>query len=133
VSTLDQLQRDIAKTLCRLEMHFSPTYFDISVYLLVYLADQIRALSLMYLHQIFPFKRLMKVFKRYVRNIFRLDGGMVKGWSTEEGIEFCTYYLDINRVRVPESHHKGRLGSKETIEEKSITVDDPEFAVFQQA
>ena len=29
VSMLDQLQQDIAKTLVRLEMHFSPTYFDI--------------------------------------------------------------------------------------------------------
>ena len=45
VSTLDQLQRDIAKTLVRLEMYFSPTYFDISMHMLVHLVDQIRALG----------------------------------------------------------------------------------------
>ena len=73
----------------------------------------------------FPFERLMKVFRRYVRNRFRLEGGMVEGWSTEEAIEFCTYYLDINRVRVLESCHEGRLGGKGMIGEKSITVDDP--------
>ena len=73
----------------------------------------------------FPFERLMKVFRRYVRNRFRLKGSMVEGWSTEEAIEFCTYYLDINRVRVPESRHERRLGGKGTIGEKSITVDDP--------
>ena len=50
VSTLEQLQRDIAKTLVRLEMHFPPTYFDISLYLLIHLVDQIRALGPMYLH-----------------------------------------------------------------------------------
>ena len=95
VSTLEQLQRDIAETLVRLEMHFPPTYFDISLHLLIHLVDQIRALGLMYLHQIFPFERLMKVFKRYVRNRFMPEGGMVEGWSMEEAIEFCTYYLDI--------------------------------------
>ena len=78
----------------------------------------------MYLHQMFPFERLMKVFKRYVKNKFRLEGGMVEGWSTEQAIEFCTYYLDINRVEVPESHHEERLGGKGTIGEKYVTVDD---------
>ena len=64
---------------------------------------------------------------------------MVEGWSMEEAIEFCTYYLDIKRVRVPESHHEGRLRGKGTIREKSVTVDDPvsfrqeQFAVLQQA
>jgi hypothetical protein len=43
----------------------------------------------MYLHQIFPFEKLMKVFRRYVRNRFRPERGMVEGWSMEEAIEFC--------------------------------------------
>ena len=73
----------------------------------------------------------MKVFRRYVRNRFRLEGGMVEGWSTEEAIEFCTYYLDIKRVGVLESHHEGRLRGKGTIGEKSVTVDDP--VSFKQA
>ena len=106
-------------------MHFPLTYFDISLHLLIHLVDQIRALGPMYLHQIFPFERLMKVFRRYVRNRFRLEGGMVEGWSMEEAIEFCTHYLDIKRVRVPESRHEGRLRGKGMIGEKSVTVDDP--------
>jgi len=120
-------------------MHFPPTYFDISLHLLIHLVDQIRALGPMYLHQMFPFKRLMKVFRRYVRNRFRPEGGMVEGWSTEEAIEFCTYYLDIKRIGVLESHHEGRLRGKGTIREKSVTVDDhvsfrqAQFVVLQQA
>ena len=39
VSTLEQLQRDIPETLIRLEMHFPPTYFDISLHLLIHLVD----------------------------------------------------------------------------------------------
>ena len=93
----------------------------------------------MYLHQMFPFERLMKVFRRYVRNRFRPEGSMVEGWLIEEAIEFCTYYLDIKRVGVPESRHKGRLCGKGTIGEKYVTVDYPvsfrqaQFAGLQQA
>ena len=85
----------------------------------------------MYMHQMFPFERLMKVFRGYVGNRFWPEGGMVEGWSTEEAIEFCTYYLDINRVRVLESRHEERLGGKGMIGEKSITVDNP--VSFRQA
>ena len=131
MSTLEQLQWDIAETIIRLEMHFSPTYFDISLHLLIHLVDQIRALGPMYLHQMFPFERLMKIFSRYVRNRFRPEGGMVEGWSMEEAIVFCTYYLDIKRVGVPKSRHEGRLRGKGTIREKSIIVDD--LVSFRQA
>ena len=101
------------------------------MYLLIHLVDQIRALGPMYLHQMFPFERLMKGFRRYVRNRSSPKGGMVEEWSMEEAIEFCTYYLDINRVRVLESCHEGRLGGKGMIGEKSIIVDDP--VSFRQA
>ena len=56
---------------------------------------------------------------------------MIEGWSTKEAIEFCTYYLDIKRVRVLESRHGGRLRGKGTIREKSVIVDDP--VSFRQA
>ena len=72
------------------------------------------------------------------------DSGQKGAWLKDgqrrrEAIEFCTYYLDIKRVRVLESRHEGRLRGKGTIGEKSVTVDDPisfrqaQFAVLQQA
>ena len=63
---------------------------------------------------------------------------MKDGQRRREAIEFCTYYLDIKRVRVLESRHEGRLRGKGTNGEKSITVDDPvsfrqaQFPVLQQ-
>jgi hypothetical protein len=69
----------------------------------------------------FPFERLMKVFRRYVRNRFRPEGSMVEGWTTEEAIEFCTYYMDINRVGVLVSRHDGRLGGKGMIGKKKCS------------
>ena len=45
VSMLEQLQRDIAETLIRLEMHFPPTYFDISLHLLIHLVTKLEPLA----------------------------------------------------------------------------------------
>jgi hypothetical protein len=39
---------------------------------------------------------------------YRPEGCMVEGWSIEEAIEFCTYYLGLNRIGVPVSQHEGR-------------------------
>ena len=64
---------------------------------------------------------------------------MVEGWSMEEAIKFCTYYLDIKRVGVLESRHEGRLRGKGTMGEKYVIVDDhvsfrqAQFASLQQA
>ena len=64
---------------------------------------------------------------------------MVNGWSTEEAVEFCTYYLDLNRMGVPVSRHEGRLGGRGMIGEQSVRIDDlasfnqAHFTVLQQA
>ena len=39
---LKELQKDIVVTLCQLEMYFSPSFFDIMVYLTVHLIREIR-------------------------------------------------------------------------------------------
>jgi hypothetical protein len=64
---------------------------------------------------------------------------MVQGRSTEEAIEFCTYYLGLDRIDVPVSRHEGRLVGKGTIGEKTGHADDLDafrqahFTVLQQA
>jgi hypothetical protein len=54
-ATLDKLEKDMHRTMSRLEMHLPPTFFDISVHLISHLVQQIRALGLLFLHQMFPF------------------------------------------------------------------------------
>ena len=110
---LDKLQADLIHAINRLEMHFPPTFFDISVNLITHLVVQIKALGpIIFLHQMFPFERLMSVLQKFVRNRFCLEGCMVNRWSTEEAVEFCTYYLDVNRIGVLVSRHEGRLGGR---------------------
>jgi hypothetical protein len=82
---------------------------------------------------------MMSLLRKYVRNRYRPEGCMVQGRSMEESIEFCTYYLGLNRIGVPISRHEGRLIGRGTIGEKSLCVDDlvafkqAHFAVLQEA
>jgi len=78
----------------------------------------------------FPFERLMSVLRKYVWNRYRPEGCMVEGWSKEEAVEFCTYYLGLNRIGVPMSRHEGRLNGRGTIGGKTKHV---ELGAFWQA
>jgi hypothetical protein len=111
LDTLEKLQKDVVRTLTRLEMHLPPTYFfDMCIHLLMHLVDQLRALGLMFLHQMFPSDRLMSILRKYVWNRHKPEWCIVEGWST--AVEFCTYYLGPNRITVPVSRHEGRLNGK---------------------
>ena len=112
-------------------MHFPPTFFDISVHLITHMVAQVRALGPVFLHQMFLFERLMSILRKYVRNRHRQEVCMVNGWSTEETVEFCTYYMDTKRIGVPISRHEGRLGGKGTIDQQLAVVDD--LVAFRQA
>jgi hypothetical protein len=57
-------------------------------HLLVYLIEEIAILDLLFLHNKFPFKRFMGVFKKYVHNRARPEGSISKGYGIEEVIEF---------------------------------------------
>jgi len=106
---LDKLQQDVIHTLCRLEMCFPPSFFDIMVHLIVHIVKEIRFLGPVFLHQMYPFERFMGVVKKYVHNRHRPEGCIAEGWGTEEVIEFCIDYMDLNPIGVPVSRHEGRL------------------------
>ena len=102
-----------------------------SVHLVVHLVRQIKLLGPIFLHRIFAFKRLMSVFRKYVRNRYRLEGCMVEGWSTEEALEFSMQYLGHTRLGIPVSRHEGRLQGRGIIEEKHVRAC--EYSVLMQA
>jgi len=128
---LKKLLDDLIHTLTRLEMHLPPTFFDMSVHLIVHLVCQIQLLGPNFLHQMFPFERLMSVLRKYVQNRYMLEGCMVEGWSIEEALEFCIQYLGHTRLGVPVSQHEGRLQGKGIIKEKCVHAR--EYSVLMQA
>jgi hypothetical protein len=63
---------------------------------------------------------------------------MVERWSTEEAIDFCTYYLGLNRIGVPMSWHEGRRQGRGAIGEWLVLVEvdafwQAHFTVLRQA
>ena len=128
---LKKLQDNLIHTLTWLEMHLPPTFFDMSVHLIVHLVRQIKLLGPIFLHQMFPFERLMSILRKYVGNRYRPKGCMAEGWSTKEALEFCIQYLGHTRLSVPMSRHEGRLQGKGIIEEKHVCARD--FSVLMQA
>jgi hypothetical protein len=70
-------------------------------HLLVHLVEEISILDPVFLHNMFPFERFMGVLKKYVCNHARQERSIVKGYGTEEVIEFCetlSRLVFLNRV-----------------------------------
>ena len=121
----------MVQTLCRFEMCFPPSFFDVMPHLIVHIVKEIQFLGPVYLHQMYPFERFMGVIKKYVRNRSRPEGSIAEGWGAEEVIEFCIDYMDLKPIGLPVSHHEGRLQGMGTVGHKSFRTNDR--ALFTQA
>ncbi|XP_073153044.1 uncharacterized protein [Henckelia pumila] len=105
VAKLDKLQSDLVVTLCLLEQYFPPSFFDIMVHLTIHLVREVRLCGPVYFRWMYPFERCMKVFKSYVGSRKHPEGCIVKRYSAEEAIEFCSEYLNgLDPVGVPQSN-----------------------------
>ncbi|KAI3679500.1 hypothetical protein L2E82_51279 [Cichorium intybus] len=125
---LDSWQRDIIITLCQLEMYFPPSFFDVMVHLVSHIVREIKVCGPVYLRYMYPFERYMGFLKGYVRNRHRPEGSIVKGYASEEVIQFCTDYLKgVATIGIPESRHEGRLQGIGIAGFKAIIPDRDEF------
>ena len=61
---LDYLKAYIIETMCKLEMCFPPSFFDMQVHLIIHLVDQIKILGPLYLHHMFQLERYLGSIKR---------------------------------------------------------------------
>ncbi|XP_056683319.1 uncharacterized protein [Spinacia oleracea] len=100
---LTALQKELAVTLCELEMFFPPSFFDIMVHLTVHLVRETQLCGPAYLRWMYPIERFMKVLKGYVMNRSRPEGCMVQRYLAEEAVDFCSEYLfNFDPVGLPE-------------------------------
>ena len=109
-------------------------------HLLVHLVEEIFILGPVYLHNMFPFERLMSSLKKYVRNRVRPEESITKGYATEEVIEFGVDFIDdLALIGIPLSRHEGRLMGKGTLGTKArMDMDETlyrkaHFTVLQQS
>src|ERR1044072_7468079 len=127
-SKLTALQRQIATTLCDLEMYFPPSFFDIMVHLTIHLVKEIQMCGPTYMRWMYPFERYMKVLKGYVKNRSRPEGCMVERYLVEEAIEFCAEYLsNVDSIGLPKSCHTGRIEGEGPFKSEIITIQTKEW------
>ena len=81
---LDALQLDVIVTLCKFEMYFPPSFFDIMVHLIVHLVREIKLLGPVFLRWCYPFERHMGVLQNKVRNPAQPEGSMIQGTVSDE-------------------------------------------------
>jgi hypothetical protein len=103
---LTKLENDLILTMCNLETIFPPSCFGLMPHLLVHIVHEIKYLGLVFVHQMYPFKRFMTVLKMYVRNRSHPEGCMVQGRAKEEVIKFAIDYMDLHAIGKPISRHK---------------------------
>ena len=89
-------------------------------HLLVHLVKEIHIMGSVFLHNMFPLERFMGVLKKYVHQRGRPEGSIIKGYGTEEVIEFCVDIIpDLDSIGLPKSRYEGRLGGKGTLGKKT--------------
>ncbi|XP_062114091.1 uncharacterized protein LOC133825119 [Humulus lupulus] len=102
VSKLEVIQLEIVKTLCFFEQYFPPSFFDIMVHLAVHLVREVTLCGPVCFRWMYPFERLMKVYKGYVRNRSRPEGCIVESYIAEEVVEFCSEYMvNVDSIGIP--------------------------------
>jgi hypothetical protein len=105
-------------------MYVPPAFFNINVYFTTHLIKEIKLLDLVFLHQMYAYKRFNVILKSFIRNRAYPEGSMVQGYCTEDAVEWTLNYADPNNlIDVPKSRHEGRLTGKGTIRKKPITLD----------
>ena len=75
---LEELEYEAALILCKLEMYFPPSFFDIMVHLVVHLVREIKLCDPVYLRWMYPIERYMKILKGYVKNPQRPEASLVE-------------------------------------------------------
>ena len=103
------MQKDITVTLCELEMFFPPSFFDVTVHLIVHLVEEIKYCGPVFLRNMYPFERFMGILKNYCRNRYHPEASIVEGYTAEETAKFCTEYMQQQPLGAPILKHEGRL------------------------
>lgn len=116
VNRLFQLQTDIVTILCKLEMIFPPSFFDIMVHLAVHLPREALLGGPVQYRWMYPFERYLGKFKRYVKNKARPEGSIAEAYIHIECLTFCSMYLQDVETKFNRADRNVDADEEETID-----------------
>ncbi|XP_010693722.1 uncharacterized protein LOC104906639 [Beta vulgaris subsp. vulgaris] len=119
-SQLDVLQVRVVETLCKFEVYFPPTFFDIMVHLIVHLVREIKLCGPVFLRWCHPFQRYMSSLEDKVRNPTQQEEDIIQGIVSEEVDNFVAE-ANVDHIGLHISRNEGRLEGKGTIGFKMIS------------
>ncbi len=104
LTKIEKLCNSIGETLCRLEMIFPPSFFDIMMHLLVHIASEARIGGHVCYRWMYPVERYLRTLKGYVRNKACPEGSIAEVYISEECLTFCVrFFEDVStKVNRPE-------------------------------
>ena len=129
----------MAEAICVFEKYFPPSFFDISIHLLVHLCDEALQCGPVRYRWMYPFERLMKTFKDYVKNARYVEGSIAEEYITEEASIYAKEYIPnpANRTRecfVDESEgfaDEEALGNGKSVTLTSVQYEQAARYVFE--
>ncbi|XP_021721143.1 uncharacterized protein LOC110688702 isoform X2 [Chenopodium quinoa] len=90
IGELEDLERKIPYTLCKLEMIFPPAFFDVMVHLVIHLAAEAKIAGPVRYRWMYPVERYIQTLKSYVRNRAHPEGSIAEGYLADECLTFCS-------------------------------------------
>ncbi|XP_057448678.1 uncharacterized protein LOC130740182 [Lotus japonicus] len=93
VKFIEQLESQIAITLCQLETIFPPSFFTIMVHLVVHLAHEAKVGGPVQYRWMYPIERFLLTLKSFVRNKAYPEGSIAESFLANECLTFCSQYL----------------------------------------
>ncbi|XP_021768464.1 uncharacterized protein LOC110732769 [Chenopodium quinoa] len=120
---LDDLQADIIETMCRFEMYFPPSFFDVMPHLVIHLVREIKLFGPVCMRYMYPFERLMGDLKGKVMNPAKPEASIVQRTTAEEVVAWVAQFLaSAQKIRLPQSRHDGRLGGEGIVGRKRFSM-----------
>jgi hypothetical protein len=80
---MEIISSSVAENLCKLEMIFPPTFFDIMMHLPVHLAEEAKLGGSVCYQWMYPIERYPCTLKGYVRNKAHPKGSIAEGYILE--------------------------------------------------
>ena len=121
---LDPLQAEVIETMCRFQMYFPVSFFDIMPHLIIHLVREIKLCGPVCMRSMWLFERGMKPLKLKMVNPAKPEASIVHRYVAEELGAWCSTYLaHTQQIGLPKSRHVGRLLGQGTIGRKRISLD----------
>ncbi|XP_050207755.1 uncharacterized protein LOC126657155 [Mercurialis annua] len=121
---LIDMEKDIAKILCKLERFFPPSFFDSMEHLPVHLPYEAKIAGPVQYRWMYPFERYLGKLKKMVTNKAKVEGSIANGYMYGEITKFASFYFNDGDPMLPD-----RMGRNET---RDDDADDDYINYFKR-